>query len=133
MHMSPPLGPAGWRVAESGIHDPAAAIGLRPRQCVIAVGALTTTDVDGTGIEPQQDVDRRPRPVSELIDLVIDLEGVAQVARGGVRPILDDEPCTLGPGVPVEGAAQELTVLPARGPGIRGAAHADESPAVSRS
>src|SRR5260370_42104596 len=109
MHMSPPLGPAGWRVAESGIHDPAAAIGLRPRQCVIAVGALTTTDVDGTGIEPQQDVDRRPRPVSELIDLVIDLEGVAQVARGGGRPILDGETRTPVPGGPAERSAPQLT------------------------
>ena len=90
MCLEPVIGPDARLVAESRIDDPAAAIGLRPRERVIALGALATTDVDGAGIEPQQDVDRRPRPVPELIDLVIDLEGVAQVARGGVRPILDD-------------------------------------------
>src|SRR5438477_11639891 len=105
MCLEPAIRPDAWLVAERCIDDPAAAIGLRPRQRVIAVGAPATTDVDGAGIEPQQDVDRRPRPVPKLVDLVIDLEGVPQVARGGVRPILDDGPRARLPEVPVEGAA----------------------------
>src|SRR5438128_10245533 len=53
--------PDAWPVAERRRDDPGAAIGLRPRQRVIASGAPAMTDLDGAGIEPQQDVDRRPR------------------------------------------------------------------------
>src|SRR6267143_2120619 len=129
--LEPAIRPDSRLVPEGRVDDAAAAVRLGPRERVVTIGTLATANVDGAWIEAQQNVNRRARPRAQLIDLVSELEAFAQVARGGVRPILDDEPCTLVPRVTVEGPAQELMVLRHCVPGIRRTVHADESGAVT--
>ena len=92
---------------------------------------MAPTYVDGPGVEPQQDVDARPRPVAELIDLVGDLEGFAEMPGRGVRRVLDDDGGALVPWVTVEGATQELAVRRDRIPRVGRAVHADEPSTIA--
>src|SRR2546425_11822985 len=87
---------------------------------------LSLADVDRAGIELQQHVDPFPRPVSELVDLVDDLQAGSEVLRRGMGGILDHEPHALGPRVAVEVGADELAVLGHLVPGVGGAVDPDE-------
>src|SRR5439155_10303001 len=67
--------------------------------------------------------------VSELVDLVGDLEAFSQVPGRRVGRILDHHAHALVPGVAVEVGADERAVLPHLVPGVRGAVDADEAAA----
>src|SRR5207249_12020401 len=89
-------------VTQGGVKHATTSVSPDPGDRVVLVGPLSLADVDRAGIELQQHVDLVPRPVSELVDLVGDLEAGSEVLRRGMGGILDHEPHALGPRVAVE-------------------------------
>src|SRR5437016_2511042 len=116
-------------VTQGGVKHATTSVSPDPGDRVVLVGPLSLADVDRAGIELQQHVDLVPRPVSELVDLVGDLEAGSEVLRRGMGGILDHEPHALGPRVAVEVGADELAVLGHLVPGVGGAVDADEAAA----
>src|SRR2546425_1174614 len=117
-------------VTQGGVKHATTSVPPDPGDRVVLVGPLSLADVDRAGIELQQHVDLVPRPVSELVDFVGDLQAGSEVLRRGMGGILDHEPHALGPRVAVEVGADELAVLGHLVPGVGGAVYADEAAAA---
>src|SRR5262249_19432165 len=98
-------------VAQGGVEDAALAVLLRPGQGVVLVGALARLSDRGR-VQAHQHVQvLAVVGALELVDLVGDLERLAEVLGGRVLGGLDDPLDLLVPGVAVEVAADQFAVL----------------------
>src|SRR5437773_6191938 len=88
-------------VTQGGVKHATTSVSPDPGDRVVLVGPLSLAVVDRAGIELQQHVDLVPRPASELVDPVGDLEAACEVLRLGMVGILEPEPQGLGPRVAV--------------------------------
>ena len=81
-------------MAEGRVEHAPFAVLADPGQRKIAIGPLDARflQIHGGFVQPQQDADAVAREILHLVDLVAQNEGPRQVARGGVRGILDDHP-----------------------------------------
>ena len=116
-------------VAERGVEDAAALLLARPRHGEVLVRAVDAgaPEVRRRRIELEQPVVARALVGRlELVDLVDDLERGAEMARRGMRPVLDEDRDVLVPRVAVEVAAEHQPVALVLVEGVAGAVRADE-------
>ena len=98
------IGPDLRSMAQRGVEDAPRAARPIPRQGIVLITARSLGGIDRARIETEQDVDVLASPLTELIDLVCDREGLAQVSGGWIGPVLDYDSHALMPRVAVEAA-----------------------------
>ncbi len=89
-------------MAERRVEDPAPTAHAPPSQRIITIPTLAFGDVDRRRIQAQEHVNILACPATELIDLIGHLERGPEVLHRGVSRVLDPDPDSLVPRVPIE-------------------------------
>jgi hypothetical protein len=122
-----------FEVPEGRVKDAAAAVGTDPGEGEVVIGTVDAfgTEVDGAGVEGEQDTDAGAVEGAMLVDLVDDAEGGGQAAGDGVIGILDVDGDLVGPGMAIEVGADKISVFGPSIKGIGGAVGGGEATAVA--
>jgi len=125
------VGPYVGPMAERRVENAALAVAPRPGQSVVSIWSGAPIHGGRSGVQSQQNMDAAARPAPELVDLVRQPERGAEVGRGRMARVLDEDPDALMPGMPVEDASEQRCVLGNLVPGVARAVNPDETSATS--
>src|SRR5262249_24619593 len=116
-------------MSERGVEDPPAAVVSRPRKPEIPIGPVDSRlcQIDRRSIKTQQHMNLVAREILELIDLVADLEGVAEMFGRRMRFVFDSHGDFLMPGMSVKVAVDQLSVFGPLVEGIGRAVNSDKT------
>src|SRR5262245_54732067 len=114
-------------VPQGGIEDTAIAFHPRPGNGIVPVFPFPLGGIDGSIVDAQDDMLVVPRPIAELIDLILDLRIFGKRPHTRKIRILDAQADLLEPRVAVEVASDHLAVRVPLVKRIGGSVHPHEA------